>query len=447
MSYDSASPTPHWRATQGRILQIAWPVMLSNITVPLLGLVDAAILGHLSDVHHLGAVAIGAQLFTLLCWSFSFLRMGTTAASARTATPAAALDALRSSLWLALLLVMPVLVVALTLLLPLLLPLMGATALVEQGARQYLEIRIWSVPAIFAQYVMLGWFIGQGKTRVPLVLMTVTNLVNAGLDYLLVYHVDMSSDGVALGSVCADYTSLVLGIWFIRREGLTRLGRIPSWQRLAPLLQVNRDLFIRTTLLLAVLAFFHAQGAQQGDLILAANSLLITLLLLIANALDGFAHAAESLIGQALARHRFAAIRQLIGLTGFNSLLMAALLTLLFIALDSQLWLWLSDNPALLPVMADYQWYLFALPLVGVGSFWIDGLCIGSGATRLMRNVMIVSIVTVFLPLWWFSQALGNHGLWLAFLALLIARFVFAISIIHGLFRYPMRYTPDSEFS
>ncbi|MBM95121.1 MAG: MATE family efflux transporter [Oceanospirillaceae bacterium] len=440
MPSDSASSTPHWRATQGRILQIAWPVMLSNITVPLLGLVDAAILGHLPDVHHLGAVAIGAQLFTLLCWSFSFLRMGTTAASARTATPDDALDALKQSLWLALLLVVPVLMLALTLLIPVLLPMMGATTLVEQGAQQYLAIRVWSVPATFAQYVILGWFIGQGKTRVPLILMTVTNLVNAALDYLLVYHFDMTSDGVALGSVCADYTSLALGIWFIRREGLTRLGHLPSWQRLSPLVEVNSDLFVRTTLLLGVLAFFHAQGAQQGDLILAANSLL----LLIANALDGFAHAAESLIGRALASHQFGAINQLIGLTGLNSLLMALLLTLGFVSLDGQLWLWLSDNPDLLPVMADYQWYLFALPLVGVGSFWVDGLCIGSGATRLMRNVMILSIALVFVPLWWFGQAMGNHGLWMAFLAMLIARFVFAISIVYGLIRHPVRYTPDA---
>lgn len=444
MSSNPALATPDWRATQGRIVHIAWPVMLSNITVPLLGLVDAAILGHLSEVHHLGAVAIGAQLFTLLCWSFSFLRMGTTAASARTATPKDALEALRNSLWLAIMLVIPVLILALAVVIPLLIPLMGATALVEQGAHEYLSIRIWSVPATFAQYVILGWFIGQGKTKVPLLLMTVTNLVNAALDYLLVYHCDMTSDGVALGSVVADYTSLALGVWLIRWEGLPGLGHFPTWSKLSPLVHVNTDLFIRTTLLLAVLAFFHAQGAQQGNLILAANSLMITLLLLIANALDGFAHAAESLIGQALARRQFESIRQLMSLTGLNSLLIAVLLTLAFVGLNDQLWLWLSNNPELLTVMKDYQWYVFILPLVGVGSFWVDGLCIGSGATRVMRNVMIVSILAVFVPLWWFTQSLGNHGLWIAFLGLLIARFVFSIGMVRDLIQNPVRYTPHT---
>lgn len=432
-----------WRATQRRILQIAWPVMLSNITVPLLGLVDAAILGHLPDAHHLGAVAIGAQLFTILCWSFSFLRMGTTASSARSVSPAAALSSLRHSLWLALCLAIPIALAADQLLLPVLLPWMGATALVEQGAQSYLDIRIWSVPAVFVQYVILGWFIGRGKTRIPLLLMVVTNLVNATLDYLLVYELGMTSDGVALGSVCADYTSLVLGLWLVGREGLTRPGGLPPWKVMAPIIQVNRDLFIRTLLLLSVLGFFHAQGAQQGDLILAANSLLITLLLLIANALDGFAHAAESLLGQALARCQLQSISAIVWLSGLNSLGMSLLLTLIFVVLDHHLWFALTNNMALIPVLEEYQWYLYALPLAGVGSFWIDGLCIGSGSTRTMRNAMALSVIGCFLPIWWFCQPLGNHGLWIAFIALLLARVVFASGIIKGVLYYPRRYTPE----
>jgi len=444
MFFSDAAQAREWRATQGRIVQIAWPVMLSNITVPLLGLVDAAILGHLPDAHHLGAVAIGAQLFSILCWSFSFLRMGTVASSARSATPVLAQESLRHSLWLAAMLAVPVTLFAGAGLIPLILPLMGASPLVEQGAESYLSIRVWSVPAVFIQYVILGWFIGRGRTRIPLLLMVVTNLVNAGLDYVLVYEWGMTSDGVALGSVCADYTSLLLGLWLVHREGLQRPGRMPGWGVMAPIIRVNRDLFLRTLMLLGVLGFFHAQGAQQGDLMLAANSVLITLLLLIANALDGFAHAAESLIGQSLAQRQWARLPAVVWLTGGNSLLMALLLTLVFVLGDSHLWLALTSNTELIPVLKTYQWYLFALPLAGVGSFWVDGLCIGSGATRLMRQVMAWSVFGVFFPLWWLLQGFGNHGLWLAFLALLLSRLILALGIVNGLLYYPERYTPKA---
>lgn len=446
MTPSSRPSNAPWRATQGRILAIAWPVMLSNITVPLLGLVDSAILGHLPEAHHLGAVTIGAQLFTMLCWSFGFLRMGTTACSARATSTHDAAQALRDSLWLALLLAVPVTLMIGQWLLPMVLPLMGASDLVEQGASTYLSIRVWSVPAIFIQYVILGWFIGQGITRVPLLLMTVTNVVNAVLDYLLVYGLDMTSDGVALGSVCADYTSLALGLWLVARHipqtSIPWFGRFSGVQALAPMIRINQDLFIRTLLLLSVLGFFHAQGAQQSDVILAANGLLITLLLLIANALDGFAHAAESLIGQALAKKKFDQLPTLIRLTGLNSLLMALLLSLLFLALNDQLWWWLTNNNDVLRALQDYQLYLLVLPLVGVGSFWVDGLCIGSGSTRTMRNVMLVSVGGVFFPAWYLSQALGNHGLWISFFLLLIARAVLAGHIVRGLWCNPGQYAP-----
>lgn len=431
-------------ATQRRILAIAWPVMLSNITVPLLGLVDSAILGHLDDASHLGAVALGAQLFTLLCWSFGFLRMGTTASSARSRTPAELQQALQQGLWLALLLVVPVATSG-WLLLPAVIPLMEASAAVSDGARDYLLIRCLSIPATLCQYVLMGWFIGRSETRAPLLVMTVTNLSNALLDALFVFGLDMTASGVAAGSVMADYSGLALALWLVRSSGDAAPAHLPGprprWQTLQPLIRVNRDLFIRTLLLLLVLTLFQAAGAQQGDLVLAANSLLMSLLLLISNALDGFANAAESLTGQTLARGRPQQVRQVLILSGLNSLAMAVALSLALLLAGSALWPLFTDNPLLLPVLAEYQTFLLWLPIVGFGSFWVDGLCIGAGASRIMRNGMMLSAL-LFLLLWQSLTFLGNSGLWLALYGFFMVRACAALPFVIVLYRQPRQWVP-----
>lgn len=440
MSAVPASADTAHGVTQRRILALAWPVMLSNITVPLLGLVDTAILGHLTDASHLGAVAVGSQLFTLLFWSFGFLRMGTTALAARAlGRGEGEVAVLQQALWLT----GPVLLLVLlsaAFLLPLLLPLMGASAEVEDGARGYLAIRLWSAPAVLAQYALTGWFIGLGKTRIPLLVLTSANLINAALDYLFVFHLHMTSDGVALGSVAADYSALLLALWFAHRQGLTGIGRWPGLERLRPMLRINRHLFIRTLILLGVLVFFTAQGARSGDLILAANAVLISLLMLISNALDGFAHAAEALTGQALGRRDPHAVRRTITLSGMDMLLMAAALSLFFTITGEHLWQLLTDNPALLPVLEEYQLFLFLLPLAGFPSFWLDGVFIGAQATAAMRNAMLAAAFLVFLPLWWWLQDAGNPGLWLAFYGFLLARALLVSGRFLALFRYPQNF-------
>ena len=444
-----ASPSdshPSAAATQRRILALAWPVMLSNITVPLLGLVDSAILGHLDNASHLGAVAIGAQLFTLLCWSFGFLRMGTTAACARSLSERGVQDALQHGMWLALALMPPLLLMA-WLLLPPLLPWMGASALVESGAREYLQIRALAIPAVLLQYVFTGWFIGRGDTRVPLVVMVLTNLVNASLDAVLVFGVGMTADGVALGSVLADYTGLLAAYGFARRVGLPGvrqwLAQWPGLATLQPLIRINRQLFVRTLVLLLVLTLFQAGGARQDDLVLAANSLLLSLLMLIANALDGFAHAAESLAGQALARQQSYQVRQLVRLTGLDSLLLAMVLTLLCALGGDWLWPLLTDNPQLLPVLDQYSLFLAGLPLIGFGSYWLDGVAIAAGATTTMRNAMLLSAL-VFLGIWQLLGFMGNAGLWLALYGFLLCRALAALPFLRRLYLDPLGFAPKS---
>tara|TARA_B100001109_G_scaffold104011_2_gene85034 strand:- start:161313 stop:162737 length:1425 start_codon:yes stop_codon:yes gene_type:complete len=425
---------------QRRIWALAWPVMLSNITVPLLGLVDSAVLGHLPDAVHLGAVAVGAQVFTLLFWSFGFLRMGTTSLTARAyGQQSNPVQVLQQALWL----IIPVLALVLTCALiavPLLLPLMGGSAEIQSGAREYLLIRLTAAPAVLGQYVLTGWFIGLGRTRIPLIVLTVANLLNAVLDYFLVFHLHMTSDGVALGSVIADYSGLAVGLWFAHRHGLVSLGKMPSLTLLKPMLRINRHLFIRTLLLLGVFAFFTAQGARQGELVLAANAMLISLLMLISNGLDGFAHAAETLTGQSLGGKQTEAVIRTVRLTGINMLFMALLLTLAFALSGSYLFRLLTDNPALLPVLHEYRWFLFFLPLMGMPGFWLDGIFIGAQATAQMRNAMILSVLVMFLPLWLLTREWGNTGLWLAFYAFMLGRALFMSGTFLTLLRRPQNF-------
>ena len=449
MTAVSAASNDSWTATQRRILALAWPIIISNITVPLLGLVDTAVLGHLPDASHLAAVALGSQLFTLLFWSFGFLRMGTTAlvvqASGRS-DEQQVLRVLQRALWLTLPLV-PLLVLLALALWPLLLPLMGGTAALQQEALSYLHLRLLATPAVLVQYSLIGWFIGQGKPRLPLLMLVTANGINALLDIWFVFGLGMTSDGVAAATAIADYSAALLGLWLAYRQGLRGLGRRPAWASMAATIKVNQHLFVRTLCLLAVFAFFTAQGARQGELILATNAMLITLLLLISNALDGFAHAAETITGQALGAGRPRQMRRGIWASGVSSLLLAVLLSMGFWYAGPWLLQQLTDNEALQSSLATYQVFLFWLPLVGCLSYWLDGVLVGASATAWMRNAMLASALLCFLPLWWWLQPMGNQGLWLAFYGFLLCRGGLMLWPMWQILRYPQRFTESCSRS
>lgn len=425
------SRSVHWpdRMTHKRVWSLAWPMMLSNITVPLLGLVDTAVIGHLPEPHHLGAVAVGSMIFSILYWAFGFLRMGTTGMVAQ-ASGRDDGERIRTLLGQSLILGVGIGLLILLLRTPLTdlaLQLMDPEAAVLASAAEYTAIRAFGAPAVLCNFALLGWFVGNQNTRIALILLTSTNLLNMLLDLLFVFGFGMAADGVALATVCAEYFSLLLGLWFCRRM----LGRIPgawAWQQLRrlgdyrELISVNRYLFVRTLLLLMTFAFFTAQGARQGTDILSANAVLLNFLLLISNALDGFAHATEALTGKALGQKRRQGFYQVLVCATFWSAISAVLLTLAF---------WLGGKPIiwLLTDIADvreqavrYLPWIILLPLIGTWSFLLDGIFIGTTQVKAMQNTMLVSVLLVFAPVWWLAQPLGNHGLWLAFLSLFAAR-------------------------
>lgn len=410
--------------THRRLWQLAWPLMLSNMSVPLLGAVDTAILGHLSRAEYLAAATLGASLVTLMLWSFGFLRMGTTSLVARAAGRH---DVNQTRLILAqsaLLALTLGLVVALAgkLVLPLALSWVGASSDVSALAHSYASIRLWGAPAVLLTYVLVGWFIGQQDSRRPLVILVTTNFLNIILDLVFIVGLGLTSDGAALASVLAEYAGLALGIWLLRAR-LKRLGgrliraHLARWNDYRPLLQVNRHLFVRTLCLLGVFVFFSAQGARLGDQVLAANAILLQFVLLTSHALDGFAHAAEALSGRAIGARKQAEFYRVCRASTAWALAMALLVTLVFTLGKPWLLPLFTALPSVLALAERYYAWICLLPLVSVWGYQLDGLFLGSGKTATMQYAMLAATALIFLPLWALTQGLGNHGLWLAFTA------------------------------
>lgn len=417
------------RENHQRIWQLAWPMILSNITVPLLGLVDTAVIGHLPESHYLGAVAVGGMIFTTLYWAFGFLRMGTTGLTAQAQGRedgaqirlllARAL-VLGAALGLLLLLVhRPLVAIALS--------LMDAGDLVTAEAERYAWIRIFGAPAVLCNYALLGWFLGNQNTRIPLLLLLVTNVANMLLDLLAVYGLGMHADGVALATVCSEYLSLGLGLYLTKRvlrNTSGTLDRRSLWHLpdYIELLMVNRYLFVRTLLLLLCFAFFTSQGARMGTLTLSANAVLLNFLLLISHGLDGFAHATEALAGRAIGQRRLDHFYETVFTALIWSLFTALAFSLLFWLAGAQIIGILTDIEPVRALAIDFLPWIILLPLVGVWSYLLDGIFIGTTQVRAMQNTMIVSVFCAYLPLWWLLQDLGNQGLWLAFMGLFVAR-------------------------
>lgn len=414
--------------TDRRLWALAWPLMLTNLTVPLLGLVDTAVLGHLDDARYLASVAVGANLFTLLYWTFGFMRMGTTGLASQ-AYGRRDLSAQAGLLVRSLVLANGIALLLMAFHGPLIrlgLQLMNPGAEVTTLAQEYAAIRIWSAPAVLSQYALVGWLIGIQFSRGPLIMLVTANLLNIALDVLFVTVFGWNTAGVALATVIAEYSAAAIGLTLVWRR-LSRplpatrwlLGR---WNDYRGLIQVNRYLFVRTLLLLLVLAFFTAQGARQGEVVLAANAVLITFLMLISNGLDGFANAAEALVGQTVGRRSMQQFRRVCVVATRWSVVGALIFTFVFVAGGPFLIGLLTSIDEVRSTALDHLPWLWLLPLAATGGFLMDGIFIGATRTRDMQNTMIVATLLVFLPLWWLTTGWGNHGLWLALIGLMLAR-------------------------
>ena len=411
------------------VWHIAAPMILSNISVPLLGMVDTGVTGHLESSTYLGAVAIGATIFGFLYTGMNFLRMGTTGIAAQR-YGANDNDGLRVSLGQAVivaLLIAFALIAAQQPIGQLAMNLLGPHAAVETHARQYFSIRIWSAPATLVNFALIGWFIGLQNARVPLLIFLTINITNIVLDLWFVLSLGMKVDGVALASVIAEYTGLLVGLAFAthalrQRAGQWPLARLFSVRAYAAFFSVNAHLFIRTMSLVFTFGFVTAQGARLGGLFLAANAVLMNLQILTAFGLDGIAHAAEALVGKAVGEKRRDALEQAVRLTLKWSLLFAIGFFVMYVVAGPFMIRLLTDLPDVRETAMRFLPWLIVSPLVSVWSFLYDGVYIGATRAKAMRDIMLVSTLGVFLPAWYLLQGYGNHGLWLAFTLFMASR-------------------------
>ncbi|MBA3581617.1 MAG: MATE family efflux transporter [Gammaproteobacteria bacterium] len=420
------------RAAHHRVWVLAFPMILSSLTVPLLGIVDTAVVGHLASAHYMGAVAIGSLIFNFLFWGFGFLRMSATGLTAQ-AFGQNDEHAIRTILWRSLLLA-AILAFILLLLSPILLSIalhwLQASAQVEPLAAEYFHIRAWAVPAILMRFVIMGWLLGLHNARGTLWILLLVNGLNALLDIIFVVYWHYDVVGVAWASTIADYAGLLLAFYLARKQlQLYKINNAPkvSWitlfngREIWQLWKLNQDIFIRTLLVISAFSFFTAQSATFGDTTLAANTVLLNLVLLLAFALDGFAHAAEALIGRAIGRKDRLQFKTDVWITGLWSVVSGVLFTLLFCLSGHTLIRWMTSITAVQQVADEYLIWLIISPLISIWAFWLDGIFIGATRVVILRNSMIVAIV-IYSSVWYLTTAWANHGLWLALLSFLGAR-------------------------
>lgn len=412
-----------------QILGIALPAIVTNMTVPLLGMVDTAIVGHMGAAAYIGAVAVGSMIFNLVYWVFGFLRMGTSGLTAqargrRDLTEVTRLLVRSASVSMGVALALIVLQWPLC---ELMLDLLGPTADVRPLAATYFYIVVWGSPASLGLFALTGWFIGMQNTRLPMLVSMGQNVVNILASLTLVYGLDMKIEGVALGTVIAQYAGMLLGVALLVRY-YRRLWRGVAVRdvflraELVRFFRVNRDIFLRTVFLVAVNFYFTSAGARQGAVVLAVNTLLLQLYLLFSYVMDGFAYAGEALGGRYWGAGNRVAFSDVVWRLFRWGALMVVLFTAVYVAGGMPFLHLLTDEPLVVAASREYVWWAYLIPLAGVAAFVWDGIFIGITQTRGMLQSSLLAAVVFFVSVAVLTRLMGNHGLWLSMLLYLFSR-------------------------
>ena len=416
-----------------KIISLALPFLAANISIPLLGLVDTAVLGHLESEKYLGAIALGSMVFNFLFWGFGFLKMGTTGftsqAKGKKDVSAVSLVLQRGV----------IISIALGVLLILLKqPLWNLAALllegsdeVKQYALEYYSIRIFAAPAVFLLYVLAGWFLGMQNAVYVLYITITENLLNIIFNLVFIYGFHMRADGVALGTVCAQYTVLCLGtvlLIYKYRQSLKShsIKIILKAKEMTEYFKVNTNIMIRTVALMFAFAFFTVQSSSVNDVLLASNMILMQFMLFFAYFIDGLAHAGESLSGFFFGASKRKALKILLRKLFLWSLCLALLFSLVYLLMFRNIIMILTNQEIVISTATDYKWWLVAIPILSFAAFVWDGIYIGLTASAYLRNAMLMALFLVYLPMYYiFSQYMGNHALWLAMSAFMLSRGLF----------------------
>ena len=411
------------------ILHIALPSIVSNITVPLLGLIDVTIVGHLGAASYIGAIAVGGMLFNIIYWIFGFLRMGTSGMTSQAygrqdyaETMHLLTRSIGVGLFISLLLITfqyPIKQIAFT--------FIETTSEVELLASTYLRICIWGAPAVLGLYSFSGWFIGMQNSRYPMYIAITQNIVNILMSLLLVYGLNMKIEGVAIGTLVAQYAGFFMacGLWMHQYQSIRSYATFRSLTNMTAMyrfFQVNRDIFLRTLCLVTVTVFFTSAGAAQGEVVLAVNTLLMQLFTLFSYIMDGFAYAGEAMTGKYIGANNRLALHQMVRQLFVWGIILSLAFTLLY-GLGGEIFLTLLTNEeSVITASTTYFYWVLAIPLVGFSAFLYDGIFIGATATNLMLRAMAIASAAFFLIYFGCEEAMNNHALWLAFIVYLALR-------------------------
>lgn len=419
-----------WRRTWA----LMWPVMLANLSLPLLGLVDTAVLGHLDDSIYLAGVALGASLMAFVFLGFNFLSMGLSGftSQAKGASDAGLIRTQLAQYSLVAALLSAIILITQSVLIQLGLGFMQASDAATAEARIYLNIRIWGVPAQVFTSMLLGFFIGLQNTRISLVTVSVAQLVNLVLNVTLVYGFGMTTDGIALGSVISEYLALTLVLLTLWRTlkalpaGLNkpRLSSLPAY---SSIFRVSLSLFIRTFLLLMGFAWFNRLSAALGDTVLASNAILLAFLTLISNSMDASAAAAEAQVGLAIGQRNPHALREALWTTGWCALALAIALTALFALLGNSMLGVLTSQALLQQQASDYLPWVIAMPVLAGTAYWLDGVFIGARLTAQMRNGVVFGFISFVLASQWLPST--QQALWFSFSLMFIGRSAWMLGV------------------
>ncbi len=412
--------------THRSILAVAIPIMLSNVTEPMIGVVNTAVVGRLNEPYYIGAVAIGSLIFSFVFWGFGFLRLSTGGYSAQ-AVGSGDSEELVAVLIRALL-IAAVAGLALVALSPwverIAFGAMGGSTEVQSFGRAYFRIRIWSAPFALVNFALMGWFIGQGRTKITFAIQLFLNLVNMALSALFVLRFQMAVQGVGLAALIAEGSAALLGGTFVWRNVRANLPWHLIWDRakFASTMKSNGDIMIRTLCLVFAFGWFVSRGARAGDIVVAANAVLLNLFEVAAYLIDGFAYASEALVGQSIGGRDRQRFLRAIKLTTIWALVVGLICSLMIWTFGTQLISLMTVNPAVQSTAERYLLLASLTPLLGAICFQFDGIFTGAMATRDMRNMMILSLM-IYLAAWWLLEPrYGNDGLWVALCIFFAAR-------------------------
>ena len=412
---------------RSEILAIAIPAIVSNITTPLLGLVDVAVTGHIGAALYIGAIAVGGTMFNMLYWLFNFLRMGTTGFTAQAygAGDSAKIDIiLFRGLTVGLLLGIMLLLLSHPLA-NVVLSFMDADDATASLARRYFNICIWGAPAVMMTFAISGWFLGMQNSKAQMWVALTTNIVNIIVSITLVFGLKWKIEGVATGTLSAQWIGLITGALIVAVKYRPKLPTIKSMLDISQLLtffRVNSDIFLRTACLVTVTLWFTHAGALSGTDILAANALLMQLFMLFSYFMDGFAFAGEALAGKYVGQADRDSLSSLVRSLMHTGLYCALLFSTIYLLVGNEIIRLLAEDKNVVTTAVRYLPWAVAIPLCGFMAFVWDGIYVGLVQTRKLLLSMLVALIVFFVFYASFHTKLANHGLWLAFDAYLLAR-------------------------